>query len=162
MKTLTITALLTTSLMLTGCTKSDSQTASDSAPAQDSIVDSMTDQAQEVIQDQIDAVEESALHTGSFSGRNDHIVTGTVTIVKAGDKQFLVLGPAFTLDGAPDPKIGFGSNDTYDAESMFTPLNKLTGTQRYEIPANIDPSSYNQVYIWCDKFSVALGVASIE
>lgn len=161
MKSSITTALLASTILLTGCTKSDSSA--------DSVTDSVTktaenlaEQGQEIVNDQVAAIEESALHTGAFSGRNDHVVTGTVTIVQAGDKQFLILDPTFSLDNAPDPKIGFGTDDTYDTATTFTPLEKKTGAQRYEIPSSIDPSEYNQVYIWCEEFSVALGVAPIN
>lgn len=101
------------------------------------------------------------LSTGTFSGRNDHVVTGRASVVEAAGKHYVVLDPAFTLDGAPDPKIGFGNSGAYDASTTFTVLANSTGAQAYEVPSAINPTTYNEVYIWCDEFSVALGVAPL-
>ncbi len=99
---------------------------------------------------------------GSFSGRNDHVVTGGVRVMRNGDQSFVVLADSFSLDGAPDPKIGFGKNGSFDETTAFTVLDNITGGQTYLIPESIDASGYNEVYIWCDQFSVALGVASLR
>lgn len=146
--------LIAGSILLAGCSKSDSESSSASDIQTSDIVDQAKEQAADL--------QDSTLHSGTFSGRNDHIVTGAVSVVQAGDHKFIVLGPDFSLDGAPDPKIGFGSDENYDPDTSFTPLENTTGAQRYEIPSNIDLSKYNEVYIWCDKFSVALGVAPIK
>ncbi|WP_432612907.1 DM13 domain-containing protein, partial [Litoreibacter halocynthiae] len=35
------------------------------------------------------------------------------------------------------------------------------GASTYKIPAGIDPDDYNEVWIWCEKFNVPLGVAKL-
>ncbi|MEM8771106.1 MAG: DM13 domain-containing protein [Pseudomonadota bacterium] len=100
--------------------------------------------------------------TGEFSGLSEHITTGDVTIKKAEDGYYVVLEENFSLDGAPDPKLGFGNSGEYDIESQFSVLNKKTGYQSYKLPADIDPTQYNEIYVWCEQFSVPLGVASIN
>ncbi|MEO1008988.1 MAG: DM13 domain-containing protein [Planctomycetota bacterium] len=107
------------------------------------------------------AVAGQTVATGSFSGRNDHIVTGSVSIIRDGSDHFVVLADDFSLDGAPDPKIGFGTSGAYDDATTFTALRNKTGAQTYAVPAGIDPTQYNEVYIWCEQFAVALGVAPI-
>ena len=99
---------------------------------------------------------------GTFSGLSDHITTGGVTIRKDGEDYYVVLEDDFSLDGAPDPKLGFGNSGEYDIESQFSVLNNKTGYQVYELPAEIDPTAYNEIYVWCEQFSVPLGVASID
>lgn len=99
---------------------------------------------------------------GSFSGRNDHVVTGTVQIVELGDRVYLRLGDGFTLDGAPDPKVGFGTSGSYDEASTVSALRQNAGAQDYALPEGFELGSLNEAYIWCDDFSVALGVAGLR
>ncbi len=99
---------------------------------------------------------------GSFVGASDHVTTGTVTVIKENDGYVVVLGSDFSLDGAPDPKVGFGTAGKYDIKSQLGHLNSNTGEQRYKIPADLNIESYDEIYIWCEKFSVPLGVAKIK
>jgi len=99
---------------------------------------------------------------GTFAGASNHVTTGTVTIEKQ-DGQFIVtLHDDFSLDGAPDPKLGFGNSGHYDGTTTFHVLKKLNGKQVYQLPTSIDPAAYNEIYIWCETYSVPLGVASIR
>lgn len=99
---------------------------------------------------------------GSFEGRSDHITTGEVKIVQTSAGPVVLLASDFSLDGAPDPKVGFGSNGKFDAATILGPLRSINGLQAYAVPDGIDPGQYNEVYIWCEKFSVPLGVATIN
>lgn len=98
---------------------------------------------------------------GSFTGKNDHVVTGSFEIVKTDGGYTLTLSDDFELDGAPDPKLGFGKNG-YVKGTIFSKLNKLKGKQVYKLPADVDPSDFNEVWVWCEKFDVALGVAKVK
>lgn len=98
---------------------------------------------------------------GSFEGRSDHVVRGTVTIEPRGEGYQVVLSEDFFLDGAPDPKLAFGL-DGIAEDTIFAPLDKNTGAQTYALPAEIDPTEYNEFYVWCEQFSVPLGLASLN
>ena len=98
---------------------------------------------------------------GTFSGRSDHITTGTATLVKSDGGYQITLSSDFELDGAPDPVVVVGNNETYDAANKLGALKNRTGAQTYSLPANITPAQFSQVYIWCEKFSVPLGVANL-
>lgn len=100
--------------------------------------------------------------SGEFAGRSKHITTGGVSIVKTSSGYKVVLADNFSLDGAPDPKVGFGKSGKFDTSTLISPLKNLTGKQSYTVPASIDVSRYDEVYIWCEKFSVPLGVATIK
>jgi len=99
---------------------------------------------------------------GSFTGASDHITSGTVTVTKENNEYVVILGPDFSLDGAPDPKVGFGTSGKYDIKSQLGHLNSNTGEQKFKIPADLNIESYDEIYIWCEKFSVPLGVAKIK
>ena len=93
---------------------------------------------------------------GKFTGASNHVTTGTVEVLK---DSVELLGD-FTFDGAPDPKVAFGK-DGYDAKTLMGPLKKDRGASSYQIPAGINPDDYNEVWIWCERFNVPLGVAKL-
>lgn len=100
--------------------------------------------------------------SGVFSGRSNHVTSGGVTLTKTGNSITLTLHGDFSLDGAPDPWIGFGANGRYIRSTQFTKLRRLKGKQVYRVPARIDISSVSEVYIWCHRFSSPLGVARLR
>ena len=105
---------------------------------------------------------EEQVRSGQFTGASNHVTTGTASIIREGDRYVVVLGDDFTLDGAPDPKVGFGTSGEYDIKSQLAHLQSNTGSQRYDVPAGLNIESYNELYIWCEKYSVPLGVAALQ
>jgi hypothetical protein len=105
--------------------------------------------------------ESKILFNGTFEGRTDHAVTGGVTVLKTDSGTIVVLESDFSLDGAPDPKLGFGK-DGYDPSTQFSPLQSNTGAQVYVISEDINPNQYNEIWVWCEKFNVPLGVATMD
>ncbi|GFE49640.1 hypothetical protein So717_13930 [Roseobacter cerasinus] len=100
--------------------------------------------------------------TGNFIGKSSHIATGGVTIVKNADGTATVtLEDDFSLDSAPDPRVGFGKDGTFIEASDLGALKQLNGKQVYAVPASINLDDFNEIYIWCLKFSVPLGVAKL-
>ncbi len=103
-----------------------------------------------------------SVKTGEFTGASDHITTGKVSVVKTPEGYAVVLGADFSLDGAPDPKVGFGKDGKYATEAQLGHLISKNGEQAYIVPASVNVKDFNEVYIWCEKFSVPLGVATIK
>lgn len=100
---------------------------------------------------------------GSFTGDNDHITSGNVSVVRtANGGAIVILDTNFSLDGAPDPSVGFGKDGEYFKATSLGDLGELTGLQAFEVPASVNINDFNEVYIWCDQFSVSLGVAKLE
>lgn len=93
---------------------------------------------------------------GTFTGESNHVTTGTAEIA---DGQVNLLDDFF-FDGAPDPQVALGNNG-YDASTLMGLLSSNTGAQSYTIPDGINPDDYNEVWIWCVRFNVPLGVARI-
>lgn len=100
--------------------------------------------------------------SGTFTGLSNHVTTGTASIVKEDSGYFIVLGDDFTFDGAPDPKVALGKDGKYDPSTLIELLRSNSGAQKYAVPASIDVSEFNEVYIWCEKYSVGLGVAALN
>ena len=94
---------------------------------------------------------------GSFTGESNHVTTGTAEI--AGNTVNLL--DDFFFDGAPDPQVALGNNG-YDASTLMGLLQSNSGAQSYEIPAGINADDYNEVWIWCVRFNVPLGVARLN
>lgn len=108
------------------------------------------------------AAQADPLSSGTFTGASDHITTGSVEVVANADgSHTIVLGDDFSLDGAPDPRVGLGKDGHYDGNTDAGKLGNLTGAQSFTVPAGVDVSDFNEVYIWCEKFSVPLGVATL-
>ena len=93
---------------------------------------------------------------GTFTGASNHVTTGTAELL-SGSVELL---DDFTFDGAPDPKVALGNNG-YDPKTLMGPLKKNRGASSYQIPVGINPDDYNEVWIWCERFNVPLGVAKL-
>lgn len=102
------------------------------------------------------------MRQGAFNGLNNHVAVGTVTLKNQGDAYVIELGADFVFDGAPDPKIAFGNEGQFDPATLMEPLHADSGAQSYRVPENINPEEFNEIYIWCEKYSVGLAVASIQ
>ena len=108
----------------------------------------------------------SDVRKGSLSGRKGYNVSGSVQVKKVGGKTKVVLGDDYIFDPAknpPDIKIGFGSGETYAKGSKIH--DKLTvkkGTATFEVPASIDTDKYDELYIYCEQFTVILAVAPLK
>ena len=143
-KTISATALLL-AMSVAGCSQVATITTPTSTPATTS-----------------SSINAPTVASAEFSGRSDHVVLGNASIVGAPGSYQLVFDNAFDLDGAPDPVVGFGNNGAYDGATKVGPLSQHKGAQRYSLPASFDPASVGEVYVWCEKFSVPLGVAAFN
>ena len=102
------------------------------------------------------------LAQGAFRGASGHKTSGDVVVQKSAAGAKVVLQGNFNFDGAPDPKVGFGAGGKYDRASQLAPLASNKGEQAYDVPASLDLSRYDEVYIWCERYSVPLGVAPLK
>ncbi len=107
------------------------------------------------------SAEGHVLASGEFRGKSGHAASGGVSVVKTATGIVVVLAPDFKFDGAPDPKLGFGK-DGYLKSTQFSALESNSGEQTYDIPATIDPADYTELWVWCEKYSVPLGVATLQ
>lgn len=93
-----------------------------------------------------------------FRGINNHTVTGTAEI--ADGKIYLL--DDFRFDGAPDPRIALGNDGAYDPATVGELLTNYSGASTFDLPDGINPEDYNEVWIWCERFSVGLAIASAK
>ncbi len=107
------------------------------------------------------SAQDQVLASGKFQGQSGHVTSGGVSVVKTAKGALVVLEPDFKFDGAPDPKLGFGKNG-YVKSTQFSILKSNSGEQTYEIPSSIVPTDYTEVWVWCERYSVPLGVATLK
>jgi len=105
---------------------------------------------------------EAADKSGAFTGASNHVTKGTAKIVKKADGYYVEVADDFWFDGAPDPKLSLGKGGTVDKATLVENLRSNTGAQSYKLPAGIDGAQYDTVILWCERFSVPLGVASVQ
>ena len=100
--------------------------------------------------------------TGSLSGRRGYNVKGTVSVT--GDTVTLKSDYVFDPSkNPPDIKIGFGNGETYaNGSKIHDKLTVKKGEASFKIPTGIDTSKYNELYIYCEKFTVILAVAPLS
>ena len=101
------------------------------------------------------------LYTGTFKGAGGKKSSGNFEILKKDGKTLIRLKSNFRLSSVPDPKLAFG-NGKYKKGTIYAKLKKFKGEQTYVIPSRLNPASFKQVWIWCEKFSVPLAVANIK
>jgi hypothetical protein len=102
------------------------------------------------------------LGTGMFTGASSHETSGSVTVTEQGGQYVIELGDDFSLDGAPDPYVALGSQTKPIEGGLIAVLRSNTGAQRYAVDASPALDGATQVIIWCERYSVPLGVATIE
>jgi len=105
--------------------------------------------------------EDTVIASGTFHGKNGHAASGSVDVVKTSNGIEVLLRDDFRFDGAPDPKLGFGKGG-YFKSTKFSALTLNKGGQRYKIPPGINAALYPEIWIWCEKYAVPLGLAVLK
>ena len=106
---------------------------------------------------------QETIRLGTFIGAdNFHRATGTVRLIKIAEKYYVRFEDDFTITNGPDLFIHFGNNGTYAAGARLSDLKGNIGSQNYEVPKNIDPLQYSEVWIWCRAFSVPFAYARLQ
>lgn len=102
--------------------------------------------------------EPQAVRTGKFIGADDfHKADGTARVLKIGDRYFVRFEDDFKVTNGPDLFVYFGKDGKYAATARLGRLKGNVGSQNYEVPAEINPLDYNEVWVWCRAFSVPFG-----
>jgi len=93
---------------------------------------------------------------------NFHKGEGTVKLIKSGDKYFVRFEDDFRVTNGPDLFVHFGRDGKYSSEARIGALKGNIGGQNYEVPENINPGEYNEVWVWCRAFSVPFSSAVLK
>jgi hypothetical protein len=100
---------------------------------------------------------------GVFAGFDSvHQGSGSMKLIKTADGYVIRFDDDFTVSNGPDLYVGFGNNGTYVKGSDIARLKGNIGSQNYEVPAGINPTDYNEVWVWCRAFSVGFARATYD
>ncbi len=105
----------------------------------------------------------TVVRSGAFmDADNFHKTSGTAQLIKIGEKYFVRFENDFKTINGPDLFVYFGKDGKYVAEAKLGALKGNVGSQNYEVPANLNPADYNEVWIWCRAFFVPFGKAVLR
>jgi hypothetical protein len=98
-----------------------------------------------------------------------HPTTGTATIYRMGDGSRILRFTGFSTSNGPDVHVYIvASDDARDSASVlragFIDLGTIKGNmgdQNYTLNPEVDLSRYRAVSVWCKRFSVNCGAASL-
>ncbi|MBI2278689.1 MAG: DM13 domain-containing protein [Candidatus Brennerbacteria bacterium] len=102
------------------------------------------------------------IRRGTFVSLAGHSAEGTATLVKIGEKHYVRFENDFRMTNGPDLFVHFGKNDAYAVEARLGALKGNVGGQNYEVPEGIDPTQYDEVWVWCRAFAVPFGMATLN
>ncbi len=100
---------------------------------------------------------------GSFMNADSfHKVQGTAKLLEIDHRYFVRFEEDFQATNGPDLFVYFGKNGTYIKEAKIAALKGNIGSQNYEVPSDVDPLDYTEIWIWCRAFSVPFGHAVLQ
>lgn len=92
---------------------------------------------------------------------------GGFQVVEENGKQYIEFSNDFEVSQGPDLEIILHKNQTVGqsiAEEDYislAPIQSFSGTQRYEVPEDVDLNDYASVAVWCEDFNVTFGYAPL-
>jgi len=99
----------------------------------------------------------------------EHTTSGEAIVTEFPDGRRVLRFEGFETSNGPDLRVylSVGSSDAAFGKEYgedFVELGRLKGNlgnQNYEIPAGTDLSRYRNAVVWCTRFSVGFGVATL-
>lgn len=100
---------------------------------------------------------------GEFEGFDSiHYGSGSASVYETESGYVVRFEDNFNVANGPDLFVGFGKNGEYVKGTEIGNLKGNIGSQNYEVPADIDLSQYDEVWVWCRAFSVGFAKASLN
>ncbi|MFD5915001.1 DM13 domain-containing protein [Streptomyces massasporeus] len=103
---------------------------------------------------------------------HEHTTSGSVKLVRLPDGSHVVRLEDLDTSNGPELRVLLTDAPVKDGragwhvfdDGAHVSLGKLKGnkgSQNYAVPADVDPSRYTSVSIWCDRFDVSFGAAEL-
>lgn len=102
------------------------------------------------------------LKQGSFEGITVHQAQGTAKLLQSGSEHYIRFEDDFDITNGPDLLVYLGKNGEYDPNAVLGDLKGNSGGQNFLVPATINPDDYDEVWVWCRRFSVGFGRAVLK
>ncbi|MFJ5711605.1 DM13 domain-containing protein [Streptomyces sp. NPDC093105] len=108
---------------------------------------------------------------GSFIS-HEHATTGTAKVIRLADGTHTLRLEGLDTSNGPDLRVWLSDSPVKPGKAgwgvfddgRYVNLAKLKGNkgdQNYPLPADVDWSTYPSVSIWCDRFDVSFGAATL-
>lgn len=98
--------------------------------------------------------------TGTLTGAADHHAAGTI-VLTAGDSGAVLTLQEVAVDEVPDGRVYLAKDGDHRKGIEVGKLTRFSGTVSYPLPQGVDTAGYNTVVIWCEKFNVEIGRATL-
>lgn len=98
--------------------------------------------------------------TGTFTGVAGHQSSGRAALISNDSANFIRLEDDFSVTSGPDLYVYVGTKDDKTREIARLKGNK--GGQNYELPKDLDLSSFDTVWIYCKAFTVNFARAELK
>ncbi|MGR4878278.1 DM13 domain-containing protein [Streptomyces sp. LARHCF249] len=104
---------------------------------------------------------------------HEHTTTGTVKLIRLADGSHTLRLENLDTSNGPDLRVlitdapvqeGAAGWQVFD-DGKHVSLGKLKGNkgdQNYEVPAAVNLADYSSVTVWCDRFDVSFGAATLK
>ncbi|SDS28810.1 Electron transfer DM13 [Streptomyces sp. 2114.2] len=103
---------------------------------------------------------------------HEHSTSGTAQLVRLTDGSHVVRLENLDTSNGPDVHVWLTDAPVKEGKAgwhlfddgEYVDLGKLKGnkgSQNYVVPADVDPSRYSSVSVWCDRFNVSFGAAEL-
>jgi hypothetical protein len=99
--------------------------------------------------------------TGMLSGFPGHNASGKASISKDGMGKAILELTGIKVDKVPDGRVYLAKGGDYKKGIELGKLEQFTGDVRFPIPENTMLDDYDSVVIWCKKFDVEIGKATL-
>ncbi|MFI5982417.1 DM13 domain-containing protein [Streptomyces sp. NPDC051555] len=104
---------------------------------------------------------------------HEHTTTGTVKLVRLADGSHTLRLENLDTSNGPDLRVWLTDAPVKDGvagwrvfdKGKHVSVGKLKGNKgdhNYEIPADVNLADYSSVTIWCDRFDVSFGAATLK
>jgi hypothetical protein len=103
---------------------------------------------------------------------HEHTTTGAARIIRHPDGSHRLELAGLDTSNGPDLRVWLTDQPVIDGRDGWHvfddgawvelgPLKGNQGDQAYDLPAEVDPGDYTSVSIWCKRFSVSFGAATL-
>jgi len=106
--------------------------------------------------------------SGTFQDA-EHPTKGTASIITENGKKYIQFDHQFKSDSGPDLFVILHKDDKLPITGIkqadyvtIAPLKSTSGTQKYEIPKNVDIAKFKSVAVWCRQFNATFGYAVLK
>jgi hypothetical protein len=106
--------------------------------------------------------EPQVIAEGTFTGLTGHSGQGTAKLIRIGSAYYVRLEDDFRVTNGPDLFVYFGRDNQYVSSARLGSLKGNAGGQNYEVPSNINPADFSEIWVWCRSFSVPFAKAILK